>query len=149
MQPVKSVITFLVIIILTGCAGEPQAPQTPQETSISPRPATAQKAPDEPAALAAIAQVNAAQKDYIGRYRRYALTYEELTAIFFLREEPTVQKTGYEIKLRPAADAASYIVLAVPSAPSPAVRHFFSDQTGTIRAEQGKDATAQSPAISP
>jgi hypothetical protein len=93
--------------------------------------------------------VNEAQKTYIARYRRYALTYEELIQALFLKEEPTVQKTGYEIKLRPAADAASYVVLGIPSAPSPEARHFFSDQTGVVRAEVGKDANAQSPTLSP
>ena len=145
MQLVKSILIFLFVMTLIACTGPPQAPQ---ETNISPGPATPQKAPDESAALAAIAAVNSGQKDYIGRNRRYALTYEELLEGFFIKEEPTVQNTGYEIKLRPAADAASYIVLAVPSTPSPEIRHFFSDQTGTIRAEQGKDANAQSPAIS-
>jgi hypothetical protein len=138
----KSVPTIFIVMILAGCGGEP-APQ--KETAATQPPVAPQKAPDEPAALAAIAAVNAAQKTYLARYRRYALTYEELTDVLFLKEEPTVQKTGYDIKLRPAADAASYIVLGIPGAPSPAARHFFSDQTGTIRAEEGKDANAQSP----
>lgn len=144
--PVYSVLTILVVMILAGCGGEPPVQQ---ETAGTQPSATPQKAPDEPAALAAIAAVNAAQKDYFARYRRYALTYEELMEGFFLREEPTVQKTGYDIKLRPAADVASYTVLGIPSAPSPTARHFFSDQTGIIRAEEGKDANVQSPTIFP
>ena len=142
----KSVLTIFIVMILAGCGREP-APR--QDTAATQPPAAPQKAPDEPAALAAIAEVNAAQKTYLARYRRYALTYEELIDVLFLKEEPTVQKTGYDIKLRPAADAAGYTVLGIPAAPSPAARHFFSDQTGTIRAEEGKDANVQSPTISP
>ena len=144
MPAMKSVVALLAVIILAGCGGEPQAPQQ----TASPSPAAPQKAPDEPAALAAIAEVNSGQTDYFARNRRYALTYDEMIEMFFLKEEPAIEKTGYDIRLRPAADAASYVILAVPSTPSPEVRHFFSDQTGTIRAEQGKDANAQSPAIS-
>ena len=142
----KSILTISIVMILAGCGGEP-APQ--RETAATQPPAAPQKAPDEPAALAAIAEVNAAQKIHLARYRRYAITYEELIDVLFLKEEPAVQKTGYDIKLRPAADAASYTVLAIPAAPSPAARHFFSDQTGAIRAEEGKDANVQSPVISP
>lgn len=142
----KSVLTIFTVMILAGCGGQPTVQR---ETAATQPPAAPQKAPDESAALAAISEVNAAQKIYIARYRRYALTYEELIEVLFLKEEPTVQKTGYDIKLRPAADAASYTVLGIPSAPSPAARHFFSDQTGTIRAEEGKDANVQSPTISP
>ena len=141
----KPVLAFFVVMIVAGCGGQPPVQQ---ETAATQSSAAPQKA-DESAALAAISEVNAAQKIYIARYRRYALTYDELIEALFLKEEPTVQKTGYDIKLRPAADAASYIVLGIPSAPSPAARHFFSDQTGVIRAEEGKAANVQSPAISP
>ena len=146
MKAMKPVLAFSVVMILAGCGGQPPVQQ---ETAATQPPAAPQKAPDESAALAAISGVNAAQKTYIARYRRYALTYDELIEALFLKEEPTVQKTGYDIKLRPAADAASYAVLGIPSAPSPAARHFFSDQTGVIRAEEGKDANVRSPAISP
>ena len=146
MKAMKPVLAFFVVMIVAGCGGQPPVQQ---ETAATQPPAAAQKAPDESAALAAISAVNEAQKTYIARYRRYALTYDELIEALFLKEEPTVQKTGYDIKLRPAADAASYAVLGIPSASSTAARHLFSDQTGVIRAEEGKDANVRSPAISP
>jgi len=141
----KHALAFCVLFILAGCGEQPAARQV---TEVREAPAASKKAPDEIAAVAAISDVNAAQKTYFARNRRYALTYEELTEARFLNEEPTVQKTGYDIKLRPAADAATYTVLAIPSPPTSPARHFFSDQTGVIRAEEGKDANAQSPAIS-
>ena len=146
----KHALAFFVVLTFAGCSG--QEPVV-QKTEVRLRQAlpTSQKEPDEIAALAAISDVNAAQKTYFALNRRYALSYEELAEARFLKEEPAVEKTGYDIKLRPAADAASYAILAIPSAssasPAPA-RHFFSDQTGIIRAEEGKDANAQSPAIS-
>jgi hypothetical protein len=140
----NALIVVLVALIMSGCGRQP--PEQQQTGATEVRPAT-YKAPDESAALAAIAAVNDAQKNYMHRNRRYALTYDELVEAHFLKEEPTVQQTGYEIKLRPAADAGSYTVVAIPSAATVTSRHFFSDQTGVIRAEQSKDANAQSPAV--
>jgi hypothetical protein len=141
----KRALAFLVVMTLAGC-GEQEPVR--KEIKVFPASGPSPNAPDEIAAVAAISDVNAAQKTYFARNRRYALTYEELTGALFLKEEPTVQKTGYDIKLRPAADAATYIVLGIPSLRSSAARHLFSDQTGIIRAEEGKDANAESPAIS-
>ena len=147
----KHARAFFVVLTFAGCSG--QEPVV-QKTEVRLRQAlpTSQKEPDEIAAVAAISDVNAAQKTYFARNRRYALSYEELAEARFLKEEPTIEKTGYDIKLRPAADAATYTVVGIPSPPTaspPGARHFFSDQTGIIRAEEGKDANAQSPAISP
>jgi hypothetical protein len=137
------VVALILFVVVAGCGSE--APLTEQQNVPAAR--APQKPPDENAALTAIANVHAAQKEFISRYRRYALTYQELLDAFFLKEEPTVTTTGYDVKLRPAADAASYTVLAVPASASPASRHFFSNQTGEIRAEIGKDANAQSPLV--
>src|SRR5262245_34857238 len=145
LRPMKSLVGFFVIVVLTGCSGNAPTPQQPRVESAAPAPV--QKAPDEDAALAAITMVNAAQKDYMARNRRYALTYEELMQGLYLKEEPVPEKTGYDISLRPTADAARYTIIANPATPSSTARHFFSDQTGEIRAEQGKDANAQSPTV--
>ena len=138
----RSLLVALVLLALAGCGSAP--PPEPQQQQ---QPAPPPKAPDENAALSAITRINDGQKDYHGVNRRYALTFEELMEGHFLRVEPTIANTGYDVKLRPAADAASYVVLGIPSPPSPAIRYFFSDQTGVIRAEQGKDANAQSPPV--
>jgi hypothetical protein len=140
----KLLPVLFALLLLAACGATP----VPEQKQEQPAPAS-QKAPDENAVLAAISQITAAQKDFFARNRRYALTYEELMQGFFLKEEPTIAKTGYDIKLRPSADAARYTVVATPSTPSPATRYFFSDQTGDVRSEQGKDANAQSPKISP
>jgi hypothetical protein len=140
----KPLLIILVLIVLAGCGSNPPVEQPQPQSQASAPP---QKAPDENAALAAIAAVNKAQKDFLSRNRRYALTYEELMQDLYLKEEPTVAGTGYDVKLRPAADAASYKVIATPAVPSSSIRHFFSDQSGDIHAEQGKDADVQSPKI--
>ena len=142
----KSFVIIIGVLALAGCAGGSSTPQQQPQTQ-APAPVPAPKAPDEDAAITAMTAVNAAQKVYLARNRRYALSYEELMQSLFLKEEPTPEKTGYEINLRPSADATRYTIVAVPATPSPGVRHFFSDQTGDIRAEQGKEANAQSPTV--
>jgi uncharacterized lipoprotein len=141
----KLLLIGLAILALAGCSGSPPAPQ--QQPQAQPAPAPEPKEPNEAATMEAIAAVNAAQKNYIARYRRYALSYEELMQGVFLKEEPVAEKTGYEIKLRPSADAARYTIIATPANHSTTARHFFSDQTRDIRAELGKDANAQSPTV--
>jgi hypothetical protein len=136
----KLLPVLFALLLLVACG-------TTLEQKQEQRAPASQKAPDENAAVTAISQINAAQKDFFARNRRYALTYEELMQGFFLKEEPTTAKTGYDIKLRPSADAARYTVVAIPATPSPATRYFFSDQSGEVRAEQGKDANAESPKI--
>jgi len=99
------------------------------------------------AAVAAIRNVNQAQSDYRKRFRRYAIDYPELIESLMMRTEPLKDKTCYDLTLRPAANAGSYTLLAEPVNPSSTKRFFFSDQTGLIRAETGKPASAQSPKV--
>jgi hypothetical protein len=131
----------LLLTLLTACA--PEAPEPQQAAPAAPP----QPEPNEAAAIAALREVNRAQTDFIRRNRRYALEYDELKSQFFLNEEPTVAKTGYQIRLRPAPDAGSYTVVAAPANTASPARRFFTDQTGVIRAESGSDATAASPEI--
>jgi uncharacterized lipoprotein len=141
----KLLLIGLVIVTLAGCAGSPPAPQQQPDAQAAPTPKPQE--PNEAAAMEAIGAVNTAQKNYMARYRRYALSYEELMQGVFLKEEPVAEKTGYEIKLRPTADAVRYTIIATPARASTTARHFFSDQNGDIRAELGKDATAESPTV--
>src|SRR5262245_40495809 len=103
------------------------------------------KAPDENAALETLRKINQGQSTYFKLNRRYAIGYDELVAAHLLDSEPTAAQTGYDFKLRPAADAQTYKISVVPGAGSTAVRYFYTDQTGVIRAESGKDASADSP----
>jgi hypothetical protein len=102
------------------------------------------KAPDEAAAIAALKEINQAQADYIRRTRRYAQSFDELKTERLLSDTPSSEKTGYQFSLLPSPDAVSYTLKATPGG---AGKHFFTDQTGTIRAEFDKPATAESPTI--
>jgi hypothetical protein len=133
-------------VLLTACGGGQPATQTGGPTASKSPASTA--AADENAALDALRKVNDAQSTYFKVNRRYAITLDELIEIHFLKAEPSA--AGYDFRLRPAADAQSYRLFAAPKASgsAAAARYLFTDQTGTIRAESGKEATAESPAVS-
>jgi hypothetical protein len=141
MPAVKTIIGFLTLgLALAGCAGETKPTmQTSTERAAA-------KPPDENAAVDIIKQVIEAQATHFKVNRRYALSFEELVAAHLLTSEPTTAQTGYEFKLRPAADAQTYKLAVTPAASSSA-RSFFTDNTGVIHAETGKEATAESPAL--
>ena len=143
MTAVKTCTVALMFLMLAACGGETTAPQ-PQVQTAPPAPS---KVPDENAALDALTKVNDAQSFHFKRNRRYALALDELVESRDLKSEPSTSDTGYQFNLRPTADAQTYTLTAVPASPSPMARHFFTNQTGVIRAEQGKDADVQSPAI--
>ena len=85
--------------------------------------------------MAALKEITQAQSDYFQRNRRYALDYDELIMARFLGQEPRADVIGYDIRMRPAADAASYTVTATPvgaSAEGSTARRMSSNQTGEI-----------------
>jgi hypothetical protein len=146
MTAVKILLPVLVLtaIALTGCGGNTP---TMQNGAASGGQAASGKAPDETAALDAITKISDAQTNYFRRNRRYALTFDELIDAHLLNTAPTAAQTGYDFSLRPSADAQTYKLSVNPSTPAPTVRHFFSDESGTVRAETGKDASTDSPKI--
>jgi hypothetical protein len=145
MRGVKNRVALLVLTMsLAACASETTAP-TQTSSAASSTPASA-KAPDENAAMDALRKTAEAQTTHFKMNRRYALTYEELVTARLMPSEPTATQTGYEFRLRPAADAQTYRLSVVPSdAAATSARSFFLDQSGIIRAEAGKEATASSP----
>jgi hypothetical protein len=128
----KIYLILAACLLLAACAQEP----APFQKSVEPQStASAATPPDENAATNVVKQIVQAQKDYFQRNRRYALDYDELIAAHFLAEQPSAAKTGYEIGMRPSADASRYTISATPLAPSPAAHHFSADQTGEIRTD--------------
>jgi hypothetical protein len=142
-------LLFALIIagtVLAGCGGSP-APETPTTPQAVPTPAA--KPPDESGALDMIRKINEAQAAYHKMNRRYALAYDELMDARLLDGPPSTAETGYKFELRPAPNAESYRLSVVPAdSNSVSAKHFFTDQTGTVHAETGKDATADSPPVS-
>lgn len=143
-RAMKRLTIGLLFLFMAACGSTEKSATEPK-----PAAAPAAKPADEGAALRILGEINAAQAEYIKRHRRYALTYEELMDARLIQQDPSKDAAGYDIKLRPAADAGSYTMVAVPVSASASERSFFTDKTGTIRAEQGKDANAASPEVPP
>lgn len=144
-----SIALLFMGIALAACGGD-TTPKMQSETKSAGSSASSQpaKAPDENAALGALRKISEAQATYFKLNRRYALTFDELVEAHLLTSEPSAAQTGYEFKLRPAADAQTYKLSVGPSdSGSNAARHFFLDEKGVIHAETGKDASADSPAL--
>jgi hypothetical protein len=138
----KHVALFLLAVTLTAC-GNNTSP-----TNQTDAAAASTKAPDASAALDAVRKTSEAQATYFKINRRFALTYDELIEARLLNGEPTAAQTGYDFKLRPTADAQTYKLVVVPSDPTAtSAQYFFTDQSGAIRAETGKEATADSPEV--
>src|SRR5580692_10783724 len=138
MPAVNAAIALLLLGLLTGCSNSAVPPATQS---------TPTKAPDEDATLAAISKISEGQATFFKLNRRYALSFDELVAARLLDAEPTGSQTGYEFNLRPAADAQTYKLSVSPVAAASPARHFFTDQSGAIHAEAGKDASVDSPAL--
>lgn len=144
MKKVILPAALFIVTILGGC-GSTSNPAPAAETPAA-QPSNS-KAPDESAALDTIAKINDAETNYFRRNRRYAITLDELVDAHLLTSVPGPSDTGYDFTLRPSADAQTYKLAINPAAPTPTARHFFTDESGTIRAEAGRDATSDSPKI--
>lgn len=137
--------TVLFALWVTLCAGCSQASEpAPQPVPEVVAPVAK---PDEAGALSWMVKINAAQRDHFDRFRRYALTTEDLVTTLMLQAEPDSKQLGYEIRLRPSAAADKYTLLALPLSDPGAHRFFFSDSTGSVRAENGKEAGPGSPLV--
>jgi hypothetical protein len=144
----KKRLCWIPIVMTLAACGSNTTPSKQADNTAGPgSQVSSAKAPDENAALGNIAKINEAQSTYFKRNRRYALTLDELIEAHLLNNEPTAAQTGYDFTLRPAADAQTYKLSVVPVTASTTTRHFFTDQSGAIHAETGKDATPGSPKI--
>ena len=134
-------------MLVAGCGSNPSpSVQSGANQGAPAAPSSNAKAPDDKAALDAIAKINDAETSYFKRNRRYALTVDELVEAHLLNSDPTAQ-TGYDFTLRPSADAQTYKLTVNPKEASPAARHFLTDESGAVHVEAGRDATADSPKI--
>jgi hypothetical protein len=135
-------IALAMMFLLAACGGDTPATQT-----TAPGAAEPSKAPDEKAAISALMKISEAQSVYFARNRRYALAFDELVEARDLDAEPTAAETGYEFRIRPAADAQTYTVSATPASSAAPTQHFFTDKTGVIHGEANGPANAQSPVV--
>ena len=136
---------IFILFMIAGLVSCSEAPKT--NTAAGAQPTMSQSA-DDAGAIKSLKEINSAQADYQHRTRRFALSFDELVQAHVLNQDPSKSVTGYEISLHPSPDAESYSLTATPTVSGANAKYFFSDKSGVIRAEQGKDANAASPPIS-
>jgi hypothetical protein len=144
---VETLLSLLLALSMLAACGN-NTPTMKTETKSAPAAKGARKPPDENAAQETLRKISEAQSTYFKINRRYALTFDELIEARLLSSEPSAADTGYDFKLRPAADAQTFKLSVIPSDPIATNGiYLFMDQTGVIRVEIGKEATAESPVV--
>jgi hypothetical protein len=127
----KTALSLFLLFFLCACAEEKTTP--------------AVKAPNEEAAIAAMKETIEGQTYFKNRKRRYALNYAELVEDHQVKAQPRKAEIGYDFLILISPDGIKYTVTATPTVAG--YRYFFADQTGVLRVEKDKPATAASPAL--
>jgi len=97
--------------------------------------------------LQAVRDIGRAQASFMTLRRRYALTFGELVDALLLERDPSLEDSGYQLRMRTTASAEAYSLTAEPESESVLKRSFFADSTGTIRWALGQTATSDSPEL--
>lgn len=101
----------------------------------------------EEVVIQTVREIHRAQADFLARERRYAQFFDALVEGALLAANPQDLNVGWSLRMRPSPAADSYTLTAEPDLATPDKRFFFSDETGAIRWEPGRSATADSPEL--
>lgn len=119
------------------------AAQTVYQPKFARDPA---RSDSEAAALGYMRTVVAAEKVFKKKHGRYAASLPELVGSgSFTRRMTNTQRGEYVVQFRPAENG--YALTLTPAQIDVTHRAFYVDQTGVIRGDEGKPATAASPAV--
>ena len=114
-----------------------------QTGSSAAAPARSQ---DEAVSLGYMRTVVNAQKNYKKKYSQYATSLAALVhSGSFTRRMATTDRGAYTVRFHGKAEA--YSLVLIPKQFDPDHRAFYVDETGKIRVEEDKPATAQSPLL--
>ncbi len=134
---IPGLMTLLIIVCALAAA---QTGYTPQFKG-DPAHSTA-----EAVALGYMRTVGNAQKLYNRKHGSYATSLRDLVGTgSFTRRMVATQRGDYAVKFH--STGKEFTLTMVPSQFDAAHRAFFMDETGTIRAEDDKPATAASPPV--
>jgi hypothetical protein len=136
--------TFLVTLLLTGLVFAQAA------TGYTPKfPGDPARSEAEAAAMGYMRVVVNAQKNYSHKHGgQYAPSLAALVGQgSFTRRMLDPKRGNYTVKFK--GNSKEYSLWMTPVAPSPTERAFFVDESGVIRAEEDKQASADSPKAKP
>ena len=142
-------VTILITVLATLAAaqiGAPPAPGTPYKAKFPGDPARSE---NEAAALGYMRVVVNAQKNYSHKHNgQYATSLRALVGQgSFTKRLLGSQRGDYAVKFK--GTEKDYSLWMTPTTIAPTERAFFVDDSGIIKAEEDKPATADSPRVKP
>jgi hypothetical protein len=102
----------------------------------------------EAAALGYMRTFLRAQRIYKKKYGHYATTLLDLTKTgSFTRRMAATDRGDYTVKFHPHKEKDTFEIIVVPKQLDADHRSFFSDEQGTIRGDEQKEADEESPVL--
>ena len=141
LKQTRSLILFVLAVALMAAAqAAPQAEYTPKF------PGDPAHSDAEAAALGYMRTVVNAQRDYKKKHSEYATSLAELVGhVSFTRRMVKTDRGDYTVQFH--GTATEFTLSLVPKQFDALHRAFFVDDSGTIRGEDDKPATAASPPV--
>jgi len=134
---------FLFILVAVFIAAAQSAPQAEYTPKFPGDPAHSDA---EAAALGYMRTVANAQRDYKKRHNDYATSLADLVGhVSFTRRMVNTDRGDYTVKFK--STGKEYALSLEPKQFDALHRAFYMDESGTIRGEDDKPATATSPPV--
>ena len=143
---ISAVVMAALVALLTGIpAGTPAQAQATYQPKFKGDPA---RSDSEAAALGYTRTFLRAQRIYKRKYGHYANTLFELTKTgSFTRRMAATDRGDYTVKFRAHKDKDTFEITMAPKQQDATHRSFFSDEQGSIRGDEQKEADEGSDAV--
>ena len=137
-RPLLTVVSVVLVAVLA-------AAQAAYQPKFKGDPA---RSDSEAAALGYMRTFLRAQRIYKKKYRHYATTLLDLTKTgSFTRRMAATERGDYTVKFRAHKDKDTFEISMVPKQVDADHRSFFSDEQGSIRGDEQKEADEGSEAV--
>jgi hypothetical protein len=142
-RPYGTAVSAVLIAALLAALAAAQAPvPPPYQPKFKDDPA---RSNSEAAALGYMRTFLRAQKIYKKKYTHYATTLLDLAKTgSFTRRMVATDRGDYAVKFKSHKEKDTFEITLVPKQQDPTHRSFFSDDQGKIRADEQKEADAES-----
>jgi hypothetical protein len=137
----------LAVLFLAALASIPAQTQTSYQPKSKNDPA---RSDSEAVALGYMRTFLRAQKIYKKKHSHYATTLLDLTKTgSFTRRMAATDRGDYTVKFKSHKEKDTFEITLIPKQQDSTHRSFFSDEQGTIRGDEQKEADEDSPVLKP
>jgi hypothetical protein len=145
---VSAVLVTALLALVTGIpGGVPAQAQTSYQPKSKSDPA---RSDSEAVALGYMRTFLRAQKIYKKKNTHYATTLLDLTKTgSFTRRMAAADRGDYTVKFKSHKEKDTFEITLIPKQLDSTHRSFFSDEQGTIRGDEQKEADEDSPVLKP